>query len=76
MRISFAATAGQRLEVGIYDAGGRRVRTIREATVVEGEAVLRWDGRDDDGGLVSPGAYFAVLSSRGMKASRKLVAVR
>ena len=50
-RGSISRTAFER--VGVYDASGRRVRTLETR---DGRA--RWDGRDDDGGEAPPGLYF------------------
>ena len=51
---------GRRIEVGIYDLAGRKVRTLslhRENP--SGDHSVIWDGRDDDGALVRPGTYLA-----------------
>ena len=48
-----ALTTDQR-EIRIYDAAGRRVRTL----VLEGGAT-EWDGRDASGAPVAPGVYWA-----------------
>ena len=49
---------GRRIEVGIYDLSGRKVRELslrREKP--SGDHLVVWDGRDDAGALVRPGAY-------------------
>ena len=49
---------GRRIEVGIYDLSGRKVRELslrREKP--SGDHLVVWDGRDDAGALVRPGTY-------------------
>jgi hypothetical protein len=41
----------------VFDASGRRVRTLGAGAMPGGERLLRWDGRDDRGGRVPPGLY-------------------
>ena len=48
----------RRIEVGIYDLSGRKVRALslrRENP--SGDHSVAWDGRDDAGALVRPGTY-------------------
>ena len=50
----------RRIEVGIYDLAGRKVRELslrRENP--SGDHSVVWDGRDDAGALVRPGTYLA-----------------
>ena len=46
-------------EVAIYNAAGRRVRTLFAGTVEAGSYALVWDGRDGRGRTVGSGVYFA-----------------
>lgn len=47
----------------VHDAAGRAVRTLLAGTVVRAGAVaLRWDGRDDVGGVVPSGVYFCRIA--------------
>jgi hypothetical protein len=52
---------GASLEV--FDVTGRRVRQLTEATA-PGSQSVSWDGRNDQGMLLSSGLYFARLSSK------------
>ena len=54
---------GRRIEVGIYDLSGRKVRELslrRENP--SGDHSVAWDGRDDAGALVWPGTYLVRVS--------------
>jgi hypothetical protein len=50
--------------VRIYAVDGRLVRTLVDATLVAGEKVLTWDGRDDAGRTTAAGAYMLRMESR------------
>jgi sugar lactone lactonase YvrE len=64
------ATAGL-TRVVVVDAAGRMVRRLPETWRPAGEHALVWDGRDESGGSVPAGVYFARLSAGGeMRAAR------
>lgn len=52
------------LRIGIYDASGRLVRCLVSITAQAGFGSVEWDGRDDAGQRVGPGAYFCCLSTK------------
>ena len=54
----FAVEGSKRLQVGIFDLSGRRLRDLsREEARSSGVHRVLWDGRDEAGGLVPPGVY-------------------
>ncbi|MEO5989408.1 MAG: PQQ-dependent sugar dehydrogenase [Candidatus Eisenbacteria bacterium] len=55
------------VHLSVFDARGRRVRTLLDRVAVSsGYQGVSWDGRDDDGHRVSAGRYFAQLEARGI----------
>jgi flagellar hook assembly protein FlgD len=66
-------TAAVRLEV--YDAAGRRVRTLVSATLGAGTHRARWNGRNDAGAVVRSGAYFVRLQAGALVARTKTVLI-
>ncbi|MBZ0267618.1 T9SS type A sorting domain-containing protein [bacterium] len=78
VRVSFRVPAGpaQPVRVTVYDVAGRAVRTLRERAEFPGEHTTEWDGRDDAGRAVAPGAYFFRLRSGDFEATRKIVRTR
>lgn len=66
------ATAG-RANLAVYDAAGRRVRTLVAGAVAAGEHVASWDGRDEAGRAVAAGLYFARLEAPGDTRTVRLV---
>lgn len=56
LRVAIGAAPGiARVDVTVYDAGGRRVAVPGRATTLP--ALVVWDGRGDDGALARPGLY-------------------
>jgi hypothetical protein len=63
-----------RVEVAVFDLGGRRVRTLAAAALDAGDHAVRWDGRAEDGAPAPTGLYFAraVVDGRAL-AERRVV---
>jgi hypothetical protein len=55
-RFAYAAASGARVALDVFDAAGRRVRTLAGGTAPAAGAI-DWDGRDDFGRTVAPGVY-------------------
>jgi hypothetical protein len=52
--------------IGIFDATGRRVRSLWRGELPAGTRAIAWDGSDDGGRQVGPGRYWArIATSRG-----------
>jgi hypothetical protein len=64
------------LELGIFDASGRRVRTLKAGATATGITGVRWDGRDDAESPVAPGFYFCRTAGGGCAARTKILLVR
>lgn len=69
-------TGGGAVRVGIFDAGGRRVRTLAGGAFAPGVHAVAWDGRDESGGESARGVYFARIETAAGTATRKLVVAR
>ena len=75
-RIPYALTDDADVVLVIYDASGRRVRTLVREFQTAGFQTAEWDGRDDAGTPVGSGVYFYRLHAGGFEATRKMVLVR
>ena len=60
----------------IFDAAGRRVRTLVEGWAQAGVHRATWDGRDDDGREAASGIYLYRLRSGAYEQSHKMVLMR
>ena len=49
--------AGGRLQIKIFDLGGRVIRDLHEEQSAEDQGVVRWDGRTDAGNMAPAGIY-------------------
>ena len=70
---AFEPASAGRVELKIYDLGGRRVATLLDGWVAAGPQRIRWSGRGDGGERLPSGAYLARLSTTDGVTSRKLV---
>ena len=74
LRFTLARGGPARLE--LFDAGGRRVRTLLAGDLAAGDHEATWDGRDDRGRAVAAGAYVARLAGAGGGCSLGLTLLR
>jgi hypothetical protein len=75
-RISFELRTGGETKLRIFDAAGRRVRTLMTGNLDPGTYVAVWDGTDDGGRTVGSGVYFYELSQAGRKTARRMVVMQ
>jgi len=71
---SLPSSAPARLE--LYDASGRRLRALAAGMFGAGTTRVPWDGRDESGHSLGPGAYWARLEAQGQTLTRAFVVVR
>jgi hypothetical protein len=76
-RLQFHTTAGDQVELSVYDAAGRRVATPvhLHAALGDGETVS-WNGTNDTGVRLPSGVYFVKLKAGAETTSRKVLIVR
>lgn len=74
--IRFTTSARTHTTVAIYDAAGRRVRTLVDRMLPAGRHDVDWDGRDEHGALQSSGVYFYRLQAGNRAESKKMVLLK
>lgn len=74
--LSFEIAAAGAVGVEVFDARGRRVRLLLDATLPAGHHATAWDGRDDAGREVASGAYLARLTAGGASYLGKMTLLR
>ncbi len=62
--------------VTIYDASGRRVRSLLSGPVARGAHRIAWDGADGAGRPLPPGVYFALARAGKLRVERKILLIR
>ncbi len=70
------APPGGEVELLIYDAAGRRVRTLVNQHLVPGYYSVLWNGRSDDGRKVANGVYFCQMKAPGFTSQKRMLLVR
>jgi hypothetical protein len=64
-----------RVVITVYDALGRKVRSLVDAEQPPGTYKVGWDGRDESGAQASSGVYFCRLSWNGRTETRRMVLI-
>ncbi len=59
IRFTVGGTTAMNAVIDIFDASGRRVRTLVAGDLAPGSQSVSWDGRSDSGNTVSAGVYLA-----------------
>jgi serine protease len=72
VEIRFALPEPVPARVIVYDAAGRRVRTLVDGLAAAGEQRLTWDGRDDAGRDAASGVYWLRLWAGEASATRRI----
>jgi flagellar hook assembly protein FlgD len=71
--VRFSAGKAATARVLVFDAEGRRVRTLVNGSVRVGNGAATWDGRGDRGMRVPAGVYMVVLETGEERAKAKVV---
>ena len=74
--ISFDLAKAGAVHVEVYDARGRRLRSLFEGQLTAGPHELHWDGRDENGNALASGVYRVLLSTASGTQSRAAVLVK
>lgn len=64
------------MSVEIFDVAGRLVRGLMLGELAGGRQIVRWDGRDGQGGKVGSGLYLIRVRSGSEQVVKKVVAIR
>lgn len=74
--IAFDLPRSGPVELRVFDARGRLVRTLVEDSLAAGRYSVNWTGTDDSGRRAAPGLYFYRLVTPGNTAGAKTVLLR
>ena len=73
LRLRFGLASPSRADLAIFDAAGRRVRTVASGAYGPGVYSIAWDGRDASGGSAAPGLYFVRLKTDDATFERRII---
>ncbi len=62
--------------LAVYNAAGKRVRTLVSGWHTQGRHSVSWDGRDGTGRQAGSGVYFVRLSTAGFEATIRLIMIK
>jgi hypothetical protein len=74
--IEYGLPADGHVHLQIFNATGRLIRTLVREKKPSGTYSVKWDGRDDHGGIVPGGIYLVRMISGDYKNTRKMVLIR
>jgi hypothetical protein len=74
--LRFGLPSAARAELSLFDAAGRRVRSLASGDLAAGEHAIRWDGLGEAGAPVVSGLLFVRLETGGRTLVQRMVVVR
>ena len=74
--IRFALSSDARVSLDVFDAGGRRVRSLARESRPAGANAVHWDLQDDRGRRVATGLYILRLAAEGRWLTRRVIVAR
>ncbi|MCA9727532.1 MAG: hypothetical protein KC729_07600 [Candidatus Eisenbacteria bacterium] len=74
--VSFRLASPEAATIAVFDAGGKRVRSLLDARLAAGEGNRSWDGRNDLGQPVPSGVYWVRLRAGQSEDDARIVWVR
>jgi hypothetical protein len=74
--IAYSLNSESRVELDIYDIGGRLVATLVDGVQTAGDHQIVWDGSDSDGKAVASGFYFYRLTAEGKSQAKRMVLLK
>lgn len=72
----FSIPASSNAELAVFDAQGRKIRTLHNGWTAAAPEVAEWNGTDDRGAKVPPGMYLARLAYPGTTVTQRFTVVR
>jgi len=74
--ISYQIPEMTNVQIKIYDALGREVRTLIDEIKPAGKYNIAWDGRDNFGNLISSGVYFYKIIAGNFVQTKKMILMK
>lgn len=75
-QISFGLGRGGHVQLSVFNVLGQKIRTLVNTNYPAGDHTVLWDGRDDNGQIVSSGVYLYRLESGKYTNTRKMLMLK
>lgn len=75
-RIEFSLERAGNVELVVYDVAGRKVATLLEQSLAEGDHHAIWNGRTDSGSAAPSGRYSYVLRTAAGQVARSMILMK
>ncbi len=76
VKFSYSIPSKMKVKLALYDVTGRLVTTLVNGVETPGVKTIIWDGKTDNGSLISNGVYFCYLETEAGSLVRKVVHTR
>lgn len=74
--VAYRVASPTHVELRVYDASGRLVKSLHDGPVSQGSHTTNWDGTDQAGRRVASGVYFCRLVASGVTQTSKMLVIR
>tara|TARA_B100000963_G_scaffold353060_1_gene367190 strand:- start:274 stop:1458 length:1185 start_codon:yes stop_codon:yes gene_type:complete len=74
--VRFSLPIQQDVSLAIYDMIGRKVRMMTKKSAEPGHHVIRWNGKNQNGTVVSAGVYFYQLHTPSFSMTKKMILLK
>ena len=74
--MSFALAQAGRVQLGVYDVSGRRVRQLVDGERRAGTETVVWNGTAESGAKLGAGVYFVKLAGPGIRETRRVILLK
>jgi len=74
--IKFVLPIAGKVQLGIYDIRGHRVKQLVDQAIEAGQHLKAWNGRSETGQIVPSGVYFARLETEDTIVSKQIVLLK
>jgi hypothetical protein len=74
--LHYTLTSDGTVTISVFDLAGDLVRVLARGTVLAGEHLQTWDGRNSDGKVVARGVYFIRIRGPGIDEVRKVLVIK
>lgn len=74
--ISFSIPKTERVMITVYDLLGRKIKTLLDDQLYVGRHTVSWDGRNNDGKIVSSGVYLYRLDACNTSLTKRMLLLK